>query len=55
MKRLEVSCAVRPLYGSLGAKGLSESSFYITRYVSLPSDVAGHLTFTAPCILILIP
>jgi hypothetical protein len=23
MKRLEVSCVVRPIYGSLGAKGLS--------------------------------
>jgi hypothetical protein len=23
MQRLEVSCAVRPIYGSLGAKGLS--------------------------------
>jgi hypothetical protein len=22
MKRLELSCAVRPIYGSLGAKGL---------------------------------
>jgi hypothetical protein len=22
MQRLEVSCAVRPIYGSLGAKGL---------------------------------
>jgi hypothetical protein len=25
MQRLEVSCAVRPIYGSLGAKGLSRS------------------------------
>jgi hypothetical protein len=24
MQRLEVSCAVRPIYGSLGAKGLRE-------------------------------
>ena len=24
MQRLEVSCAVRPLYGSLGVKGLME-------------------------------
>jgi hypothetical protein len=23
MQRLEVSCAVRPIYGSLGAKGLN--------------------------------
>jgi hypothetical protein len=24
MQRLEVNCAVRPIYGSLGAKGLRE-------------------------------
>jgi hypothetical protein len=24
MQRLEVSCAVRPIYGSLGAKGLKQ-------------------------------
>ena len=27
MKRLEVSGAVRPLYGSLGVKGLSETMY----------------------------
>jgi hypothetical protein len=26
MQRLEVSCAVRPIYGSLGAKGNNESA-----------------------------
>ena len=26
MQRLEVSCAVRPLYGSFGVKGLNRSS-----------------------------
>jgi hypothetical protein len=26
MKRLEVSCAVRPIYGSLSAKGLTNTS-----------------------------
>jgi hypothetical protein len=27
MQRLEVSCAVRPIYGSLGAKGLNHPVF----------------------------
>jgi hypothetical protein len=27
MQRLEVSCAVRPIYGSLGSKGLNTSGF----------------------------
>jgi hypothetical protein len=26
MQRLEVSCAVRPIYGSLGAKGLTSNN-----------------------------
>jgi hypothetical protein len=29
MQRLEVSCAVRPIYGSLGAKGLMKISVNI--------------------------
>jgi general stress protein 26 len=27
MQHLEVSCVVRPIYGSLGAKGLSDNLF----------------------------
>jgi hypothetical protein len=29
MQRLEVNCAVRPIYGSLGAKGLYSVEFRI--------------------------
>jgi hypothetical protein len=36
MQHLEVSCAVRPIYGSLGAKGIR---------VELPGDAADHF----PC------
>jgi hypothetical protein len=35
MQRLEVSCAVRPIYGSLGAKGLNTNSLL---HVSAPQE-----------------
>ena len=37
MQRLKVSGAVRPLYGSLGVKGLSKESYYeeLVRHSSL--------------------
>jgi hypothetical protein len=37
MQRLEVSCAVRPIYGSLGAKGLRRA-----RYVVIIVHCTGH-------------
>jgi hypothetical protein len=37
MQRLDVSCAVQPIYGSLGAKGLIWPSLYLSqKIVSTP-------------------
>jgi hypothetical protein len=33
MQRLEVSCAVRPIYGSLGAKGLTGSITKVNNFI----------------------
>jgi hypothetical protein len=39
MQRLEVSCAVRPVYGSLGAKGLILASNVKTNRTGYKSDI----------------
>jgi hypothetical protein len=44
MQRLEVSCAVRPIYGSLGAKGLMGSGH--------PHPSLGCMSFTVHCHLV---
>jgi hypothetical protein len=47
MQRLEVSCAVRPIYGSLGAKGLkmcaSHTVFIQVQFVIRPVGFITHL------------
>jgi hypothetical protein len=41
MERLEVSCAVRPIYGSLGAKGLREPSHKNTLLLTVQILLTG--------------
>jgi hypothetical protein len=49
MQRLEVSCAVRPLYGLLGAKGLSVQTFrsmlMLAGLLPLPTLLEGGIRF----------
>jgi hypothetical protein len=49
MQRLEVSCAVRPIYGSLGAKGLKRepSSNHRTPVVNLHAVVIRQISMSA--------
>jgi len=46
MQRLEVSGAVRPLYGSLGVKGLANKMHYfvLTYFNNKPLRVSSKLT-----------
>jgi hypothetical protein len=43
MQRLEVSCAVRPIYGSLGAKGL------MTQYIKQQLQVVAEVGSKKKC------
>jgi hypothetical protein len=42
MQRLEVSCAVRPIYGSLGAKGLRHYTTSRKVLELIPGGVTGE-------------
>ena len=44
MQRLEVSGAVRPIYGSLGVKRLSIGKVLLRALIVLPVVVMGNIT-----------
>jgi len=52
MKRLEVSGAVRPLYGSLGAQRINSHRRFVTTYIShisyLQQSISPVLELTDP-------
>ena len=47
MQRLEVSGAIRPLYGSLGVKGLTQEMFNFSRPPPEASEIQDGAHFTA--------
>ena len=46
MQRLEVSGAVRPIYGSLGVKRLTNTTG--RRHENLQNDIVGHYLYLCP-------
>jgi hypothetical protein len=45
MQRLEVSCAVRPIYGSLGAKGLNTFHLGYKNQPTFDVNSTGHCLY----------
>jgi hypothetical protein len=45
MQHLEVSCAVRPIYGSLGAKGLKLNNSWFYEGINKTSGQKHHQTY----------
>jgi len=52
MQRLEVSCAVRPIYGSLGVKGLNSSKKLSTHKKLLQDSLQTHFSLLCFCLFL---